>query len=154
MSVSSQDLVHEACDNVLSTPSGGENPCHKGICMRGGHSTGTSSHCTSSEISSLKSSATTVPIRLTHSRKDYPLNKVRQVEDERQLLMRVGTVDVEGSQRFLKILVDTGAEVNLVRTGLIPSHCFFPSKEPSNAAKSKWSSNGRRPTGSQAQILA
>ena len=42
-----------------------------------------------------------------------------------QLLLRVPALLSNDEQKYLEILVDTGAEANLVRIGLLPDHLFF-----------------------------
>ena len=37
-----------------------------------------------------------------------------------------------GEAQFLKVLVDTGAEANLVRINLLPNHLFFSAPKPLN----------------------
>ena len=42
------------------------------------------------------------------------------MENELQLVLELKTELEGGERRNLKVLVDTGAEANLIRTGLVP----------------------------------
>jgi hypothetical protein len=47
-----------------------------------------------------------------------------------QLVLKIPAQLPNGATHFLKILIDTGAEANLVRKNLLPSHLFYPSRNP------------------------
>jgi hypothetical protein len=46
-----------------------------------------------------------------------------------QLLLKVTVLLSNDEKKYLEILVDTGAEANLVRIGLLPDHLFLPQAE-------------------------
>ena len=47
-----------------------------------------------------------------------------------QLTLLIEVELPDGNFQNLKILIDTGAEANLIRKGLLPSHLFAVAKEP------------------------
>ena len=60
-----------------------------------------------------------------HPRKKYILNTCVERRDKVQLVMELPAVLSNGEVRNLKVLIDTGAQANLVRKGLISSHLFY-----------------------------
>ena len=48
----------------------------------------------------------------------------------KQLILNTQVQLLNGEERFLKILVDTGAEINLIKKNLIPEHLFYLVKKP------------------------
>ena len=50
--------------------------------------------------------------------------------DQSCLLLNVGLRTADGQVRKLEALVDTGADINLVRRGLVPSECLTASARP------------------------
>ena len=54
---------------------------------------------------------------------------VRLVGGERQLHLRL-LVTFQGVERLVSVLVDLGAQVSLVRTGLFPAYCIKTSPTP------------------------
>ena len=48
------------------------------------------------------------------------------MENELQLVLELKTELEGGEKRNLKVLVDTGAEANLIRTGLVPKRFTRP----------------------------
>ena len=73
-------------------------------------------------LENLKDSAVenAVPGRLTQPRRVYRLGVARKEPEYLQLLMRVRCRLANGRHKTLKILVDTGAQANLIREGLMP----------------------------------
>ena len=63
--------------------------------------------------------------RLLRPRNSYILNTCTTSNNKVQLVMEVPTILPNGEKKSLKILIDTGAQANLVRTGLIPGHLFY-----------------------------
>ncbi len=58
---------------------------------------------------------------------EMEMYQIRQVRgDQRQLLLRVRAQGPDGVQRTMSALVDTGAQVNLIRKGLFPEGIFRP----------------------------
>lgn len=57
--------------------------------------------------------------------KKYILNTCVETRDKVQLVMELPAVLPNGEVRNLKVLIDTGAQANLVRKGLISSHLFY-----------------------------
>jgi len=62
---------------------------------------------------------------LLRPRKSYILNTCTTRSDKVQLVMEIPAVLPNGETKNLRILIDTGAQANLVRTGLIPRHLFY-----------------------------
>ena len=61
---------------------------------------------------------------MLHPRKYYILNTSCTKNDKVQLIMELPTILPNGEIKNLKVLIDTGAQANLVRTGLISQHLF------------------------------
>jgi hypothetical protein len=59
-----------------------------------------------------------------------PCNKMPKFCKDKQLLIHTKVQFLNGEEKEIKILVDTGAEANLVKKGLIPEHLFYPAKDP------------------------
>ncbi len=67
-----------------------------------------------------------IPKRLRAPKAHYPIMLTRHIEVELQLSLELKTI-LEGVERSnLKILIDTGAEENLIRTGLVPKRYTHP----------------------------
>ncbi len=71
----------------------------------------------------------TVPGRLMAPKEEYVTHRV-DAGGLRQLLIRVMAVPEVGPPVILQALVDTGAETNLIRTGLLPQGSFLPARDP------------------------
>ncbi len=67
-----------------------------------------------------------IPERLREPKAHYVISFARQTEDELQLVLEHKAILEGGEKRILKILIDTGAEANLIRTGLIPKRYNRP----------------------------
>ena len=67
-----------------------------------------------------------IPERLRAPKAHYPIRFARQMENELQLVLELKTELEGGERRNLKVLVDTGAEANLIRTGLVPKRFTRP----------------------------
>ena len=70
-------------------------------------------------------------------------------DDDRQLLVTVKTRGPDGRIRYLKALVDTGAEANLVRTGLLSPSLFRRSRHPLSLV----TADGKRMEGGKNKLL-
>jgi len=68
--------------------------------------------------------------RFFHEIPSYQLNKVRTVGDHLQLLMKIRVLLSNGAEKDLYVLVDTGAEANLVRKGLLSDSLMRNAREP------------------------
>ena len=62
--------------------------------------------------------------RLLRPNKSYVLNTCVTRNTKMQLIMEIPAVLPNGERKNLKMLIDTGAQANLVRVGLISSHLF------------------------------
>ncbi len=71
----------------------------------------------------------TVPVRLMALPEEYRTSRVDS-GGSRQLLLRLQATPPCGRPVILQALVDTGAETNLIRTGLFPAECFVPARDP------------------------
>ena len=60
------------------------------------------------------------------------MNNLRKVGKKRQLLMLVPVILPDQSKRRLRILVDTGAEANVIRMGMLPNGLFEETVQPLN----------------------
>lgn len=61
--------------------------------------------------------------------KTFPKSQ-RSSDQDRQLLVRTRVELLNGAHQKLDVLVDTGAEANLIKKGLIPDHLFYPAQSP------------------------
>jgi hypothetical protein len=71
-----------------------------------------------------------VPYRLTRKRWNYGVDTVRRSGNEVQLVVSIPVELPNGQKRFLRMLVDTGAQVNIIRKGLIGPENFENAKKP------------------------
>ena len=71
-----------------------------------------------------------VTLKARMFRHTYPRSGTRKFSKDRQLLIRTDAILLNGECRSLKVLVDTGAEANLVRQGLLPEHLTYPATKP------------------------
>ena len=71
-----------------------------------------------------------VTLKARMFRHTYPRSGTRKFSKDRQLLIRTDALLLNGECRSLKVLVDTGAEANLVRQGLLPEHLTYPATKP------------------------
>ena len=65
-----------------------------------------------------------------HKRRSYRVGRVSFDGEDLQLVLRVPVELSNGEISEWKILVDTGAQANLVRKGLVPDHLMFSATEP------------------------
>ena len=65
-------------------------------------------------------------------KKHYWVGSIRQYGEDLQLFMSVLAVLPNGQERELKVLIDTGAQANLIRTGLVSKLLMGPAAEPIN----------------------
>jgi len=56
--------------------------------------------------------------------------EVKSLEGNRQLVIWTKARHQGGEDLMLQALIDTGAEANLIRFGILPSHCMMESKNP------------------------
>ncbi len=110
-------LVEYLLSEVEKTPSGKEN--------------GKYQH-TSSKACSVQRNWV-IPDRLQIQPAEFPINKVMTHQGESQLVVQVEATATPHSEKFyLGILIDTGAQANLIRQDLIPSRYFSRSSNPLN----------------------
>jgi len=67
--------------------------------------------------------------RMLKPRRAYFLGKCKCQHDDMQLIMRIPAEMPNGESKILKVLIDTGAEANLIKIGLIPDHLFHSAKK-------------------------
>ena len=70
-----------------------------------------------------------MPWHLQHGGMPFSIGKIEQRGRKRQLLMEVEAT-VHGVKRTMRVLIDTGAQANLVRQDLFPGSCFKPARRP------------------------
>ena len=68
----------------------------------------------------------------------YVMKCSKKEGNNMQLLLKVPALLSNDEKKCLEILVDTGAEANLVRIGLLPDHLFFYRKQNSEVTNRKW----------------
>ena len=71
-----------------------------------------------------------VPERLLQPKNTYKVNHVKSGQNFLQLPMKIKCRLPNGRVRKLKVLVDTGAQVNLIREGLVPYTCTTLADKP------------------------
>eukprot|EP00667_Euglena_gracilis_P000113 EG_transcript_113 len=54
----------------------------------------------------------------------------KKLGEDRQLLLKTQIKLANGEEKTARILIDTGAEANLIRQGLIGDHLMYPAKDP------------------------
>jgi hypothetical protein len=67
-----------------------------------------------------------MPERLREPKAHYPIRFTRQTDNELQLVVELKAILEGGEKSNLKILIDTGAEENLIRTRLVPKKYTRP----------------------------
>jgi hypothetical protein len=72
----------------------------------------------------------------------YPAGGARKVGKERQLLLKTDVELRNGDIQKMDILVDTGAEANLIRKGLISNHLTYVARKPLKFATANGQSLG------------
>ena len=60
----------------------------------------------------------------------YPTSGIKKCGKDRQLLIRTEVQLINGDFQRMKILVDTGAEANLIRQGLLSDHLLYRAQKP------------------------
>ena len=68
--------------------------------------------------------------RFLHEIPSYKMNKVHKVGEDLQLLMNIQVRTNDGTRKSVSVLVDTGAEANLVRGGLFNDSLMRNAREP------------------------
>jgi hypothetical protein len=71
-----------------------------------------------------------VTLKARMLRGKYPGGGARKVGKERQLLLKTDVELRNGDLQKMDILVDTGAEANLIRKGLVSDHLTYAAKKP------------------------
>ena len=71
-----------------------------------------------------------VPERLLQPPQNFFINRMKKEHDYLQLLMGVRCRTPNGRVRKLRILMDTGAQANLIREGLVPYTCTTVADKP------------------------
>ena len=71
-----------------------------------------------------------MPERCLQKVKNFRVGKIVHADDELQLLMRLFVRLPTGEGRVLNALIDTGAQVNLIRTGLLEPRLLQRAKSP------------------------
>ena len=67
--------------------------------------------------------------RLLKAWGEYPVNEVKSFNGILQLILSMDVELQNGQLKRLRMLVDTGAEANLIKVGLIPTHLTYPAKK-------------------------
>lgn len=80
---------------------------------------------------------------------DVALAEIHAPKHNKQLLLQVYAETAEFVGRKINILVDTGAEINLIRPGLFPHSCFLPAQKPAELT----TANGTRLEGGSHEIV-
>jgi hypothetical protein len=75
--------------------------------------------------SPVKVGETFLPNRLLLDKNRYQIGRIRTIGDDKQLCIRVMAILPNGERKPMKVLIDTGAEVNLIKLGLFPSEHFL-----------------------------
>ena len=73
---------------------------------------------------------TQVPSRCLRDPYTYTLGKIAWEDDEAQLLLELDVILPNGDLRRVRALVDTGAQVNLIRKKLVPKHLLTSPSHP------------------------
>ena len=69
-----------------------------------------------------------LPERMLEPRNKYPVNEIRTFRGALQLILEMDATLENGKVKPIRILVDTGAEANLIRTGYIPDHLTYSAR--------------------------
>ena len=59
-----------------------------------------------------------------------PLDKVVRKGKHKQLLVKLIVTGEDVKETPIEVLVDTGAQINLIKKGIIPNYAFRPAKKP------------------------
>ena len=62
--------------------------------------------------------------------KDFQVRKITRRGGNLQLLMPLRMEYANGTKRTLKVLIDTGAEANIIKRGLAPGEAVYEAEEP------------------------
>ena len=71
----------------------------------------------------------TLPNRITREHQ-YNLGKVSRSGENLQLLMKLEAEMVNGERQAIRVLIDTGAQANLIRRGLLEEHLMYAARTP------------------------
>jgi hypothetical protein len=69
---------------------------------------------------------TTIHERMRKARSEYPICQTKAYEGALQLVMELQAELPNGRKWPMKILIDSGAEANLIKKGFVPSHLTSP----------------------------
>ena len=83
---------------------------------------------------------TKLPDRVLRNVDKYTVGKVARNGEDLQLLMKLEVGKMNGGVQVIKMLIDTGAQVNLVRKGLVEDHLMYAARNPLTLA----TANGQR----------
>ena len=86
-----------------------------------------------------------VPDKMLRKRRFYRVGRISYDVEDLQLVLRVPVELNNGEVTEWKILVDTGAQANLVRKDLVPDHLMFSATQPLNFR----TANGQRLEGGE-----
>ena len=73
-----------------------------------------------------------IPKRMLSDVGIFVTGRVRNCDNEMQLIMTIQIEVPNGQVEFLNVLVDTGAEANLVKIGKMPRHLVYVPPKPFN----------------------
>lgn len=87
-----------------------------------------------------------LPKRMCRNRSCYAVNSLQRKEKELMLTLVLRVCSPGGRQKFIRALVDTGAQVNLIKKGLFPGGDFVEAESPLRliAANGQVLEGGRR----------
>jgi len=71
-----------------------------------------------------------VPIKPSHLDVRAVINQFSLDGADHQMLLPLTVVPPDGARRTLKILIDTGAQANIIRRGALPPDLFRPATKP------------------------
>ena len=76
---------------------------------------------------------------------DLSFHNISKGDDDLQLVVKLDLTLPEGSTLLgVEILIDTGAEVNLIREGLVPKHLLSPGEKTFPFFHGGWDPDKRR----------
>jgi hypothetical protein len=74
--------------------------------------------------------AKSIRLKMRMLKKSSKRGRFKALKKDRQLLMHTQVELMDGEEKAMDILVDTGAEANLIRQGLVGDHLMYVAKEP------------------------
>ena len=73
-----------------------------------------------------------LPERVLHARNRGHAGQIRSFREALQLILKVDATFENGETKQIWVLIDTGAEANLIRRGVVPDHITYPAKKVLN----------------------